>query len=82
MIEKALQYIVGLSEPNKVEKDGEMFVDKTMHRVRTEIKTTIVELTTLTSLIDYLKENADVFFEKKIIVHVVSPTRVDVFAQI
>lgn len=81
MVQKALEYIVGLSRPNQIVNEGEVFTDKKMNRLRVGISAETVKLKTLTSLIDYIRENADIFVERKIIVQVVSPTCIRVFAQ-
>ena len=82
MIQKAIEYIVGLSKPNQIiDENGEIFTDKHMNRLRIGIHAETIHLNTLTSLVDYIRDNPEVFFEKKIIVHVVSPTCIKVFAQ-
>lgn len=81
MIQKAIEYIVGLSKPNQIIYNDEIFADKKMNRIRVGISADTVKLKTLSSLIDYIRENTGVFFERKIIVQVVSPTCIRVFAQ-
>lgn len=82
MIQKAIEYIVGLSKPNQIiGENGEIFTDKHMNRLHLGIHAETVKLSTLTSLVDYIRDNAEVFYEEKIIVQVASPTCIRVFAQ-
>lgn len=81
MIKEALQYIVGLSEPKINEVDGEKYSDKPLHRICHNPKATAIELTTLCSLVDYIKSKSDAM-EEKMIVHVVSPTKVKLYSNL
>lgn len=81
MIKEALQYIVGLSEPKVDEIDGEMYSDKPLYRICYNPKATPIELTTLRSLVDYIKSKSDTM-KDKMIVHVVSPTQVKLYSNL
>ena len=81
MIKEALQYIVGLSEPNIKEINGETYTDKSLHRICHNPKAAPIELTTLSSLVDYIKSKSDTM-EEKMIVHVVSPTQVKLYSNL
>lgn len=54
MIRDALQYIVGLREPKKMEVGGSVFVDKEMFHLKTPAFPTL-EVNSLTAVVDYLK---------------------------
>lgn len=81
MIKEALQYIVGLSEPNVKEIYGETYSDKPLHRICHNPKATPIGLSTLRSLVDYIKSKSDTM-EDKMIVHVVSPTEVQLYSNL
>lgn len=78
MIEKALKYINSLKEPVLHLINGEQYSDKPMHRISYNPKAEPIELNTLTSLVDYIVSEFDE--HDKLFVHVVSPTRVEVFS--
>lgn len=54
MIRDAIQYIVGLREPKKMEVGGSVFVDKEMFHLKTPAFPTL-EVNSLTAVVDYLK---------------------------
>lgn len=78
MIKEALEYIVGLSRPELVEKDGSVWSDRRLSRVNWNPKAQPIEMSTLTSLIDYIKSKTDAM--DNMIVHVVSPLEVRLFS--
>lgn len=79
MLKEAIQYIVNLSAPHIQEIDRETYSDKVLHRVSHNPKADPIRLNTLTSLIDYIRSGVDQFGEKTII-HVQSPTRVQMYS--
>lgn len=81
MIKEALEYIVGLREPKVDEINGETYSDKPLHRICHNPKAAEIEMTTLRSLVDYIKSKSDEMSEKMII-HVVSPTQVKLYSQL
>ncbi len=81
MIKEALEYIVGMSNPVVREIHGEIYSDKTLYRVNHNPKAAALEMTTLTSLVEYIKANIDSMGEK-MIVHVKSPTCVCLCSQL
>lgn len=81
MIKKALEYIVGMRAPQVLEINGETYSDKELHRICHNPKASRIELTTLTSLVEYIEANIDTMSDK-MIVHVVSPTRVILLSQL
>lgn len=81
MIKKALEYIVGLNAPHFNEIAGETYSDKELNRISYNPKARSIEMTTLTSLVEYIKANVDSMYDK-MIVHVVSPTEVSLYSQL
>lgn len=60
MIKEALQYIVGLQQPNLMNIDGKEYSDKPLYEIKLEEKPIYpnpLELTTLTSFVDFIKAN-------------------------
>lgn len=80
MIKKALEYIVGLNQPTIQSIGGQTYSDKSLNRISHNPHAEPVELNTLTSLVDYLVSDFDT--HDKLFVHVVSPTRVEVFSKL
>lgn len=78
MIKEALQYIVGLSAPNVQHINGEVYSDKQLHRVDYAPKAEPIQLTTLDSLLDYIKSGVDDM--RTMFIHVVSPTKVRMYS--
>lgn len=81
MIKKALEYIVGMSEPQVLEINGETYSDKGLHRICHNPKAQSIELTTLTSLVEYIKAGIDTM-DGKMIIHVSSPECVRLYSML
>lgn len=89
MIKKALEYLVGLGEGKiKIERvalpDGteQVYSDKSLVRLSKHIPMAdSISMSTLTSLVDYIKGNIDTMAER-MIVQVKSPTEVCLFSQL
>lgn len=79
MIKKALEYIVGLSSPVVQEIGLETYSDKPLHRISYIPRADCIEMSTLSSLIDYIKSGVD-SFGQNMIIHVQSPTRVKMYS--
>lgn len=79
MIKKALEYIVGLSAPTVQEIGGETYADKDLHRISYTPYAKPIEMSTLSSLLDYIRAGVDEF-PGKMIIHVQSPTRVCMYS--
>lgn len=75
MTKDALQYVVGLHKAEIIEVDGERYTDKELERIPRELRARSLEMSTLTSLVDYIKANVD-SMSKKMLVHVTDPTTV------
>lgn len=80
-IKEALEYIVGLRKPEIVEINGERYSDKELRRICYNPKARVIEMTTLTSLVEYIKANVDCM-DSKMIIHVQSPTKVSLYSQL
>lgn len=82
MIKEALKYLIGLSEPNIEEINGDWYSDKELHRIDTYYpKANTLFITTLTGLIDYIESNTDSFSDNMII-EVSSPTKVRMYSSL
>ena len=81
MIKKALEYIVGMSEPQVLEINGEAYSDNGLHRICHNPKAQAIEMTTLTSLVEYIKAGIDTM-DDKMIVHVSSPEKVLLYSML
>lgn len=79
-LKEALEYIVGLGKPELVKIGGETYSDKQISRVSFNPKARAVKMSTLGSLLDYLKANVDGLDMKKMIIHVQSPTEVSLYS--
>ena len=79
MIKKALEYIVGLSSPVVQGIGKDTYSDKPLHRISYIPRATSIEMSTLSSLIDYIKSGVD-SFGQNMIIHVQSPTRVSMYS--
>lgn len=81
MIKEALEYIVGLKKPEILEIGGQTYSDKSLQRVSYIPEASPLMVSTLTSFVEYIKSEVDSMAEK-MIVHVVSPTRVCLMSQL
>ena len=81
MIKKAFEYIVGLAEPHFREHEGYLYSDKPLERIDYNPKAAKIEMNTLSSLIDYIKANIDEM-AGKMIIHVQSPTKVQMYSSL
>lgn len=81
MIKKALEYIVGLKKPEVIEIEGNTYSDKELSMVSYTPYARAIEMSTLTSLVDYIKANIDTMADKMII-HVESPTKVRMYSSL
>lgn len=81
MIKQALEYIVGMRAPEVLEINGETYSDKRLERICQNPKAKAIELTTLTSLVEYIKAGID-NMDDKMIVHVSSPECVQLYSML
>ena len=80
MIKEAIDRILELAAPNQIDALGFTYVDKRMHRLESEVRAADIELKTLDSLVDYIKDFQENLKEIPYMVHVVSPTRVEMIS--
>lgn len=81
MIKKALEYIVGLGEAKVQTIHGDTYSDKPLTHIEKHVpKADPITMRTLSSLVTYIKANVDTMADK-MIVHVVSPTEVNLISQ-
>lgn len=81
MIKKALEYLVELARPNFETIGGYVYSDKPLERIDYNPKAAKIEMNTLSSLIDYIKANVDEM-PGKMIIHVQSPTLVQMYSEL
>lgn len=81
MIKKALEYIVGLKAPEVLEINGETYCDKELERICHNPKAQAIEMTTLTSLVEYIKARIDTM-DDKMIIHVKGPDCVHLYSML
>ncbi len=83
MIKDALRFITELKEaamePKVLEIQGKTYCNKDLKRYGREEKADAIKASTLTSLLDYIK-NCSVELRDHMILHVVSPTRVELYS--
>ena len=79
MIKEAIQHIIELANTRVVKVNGQEYSTQKMHLIQEPTPSTI-EVNSLTGLVDYLISNFD--GEKNLMVHVKSPTEVEVFSEV
>jgi hypothetical protein len=79
MIKEALQYIVGLGTVETHEIDTQIFSTQKLHLVEADIPN-ILQVRSLSGLVDYLISDFDTDDFSKRMIQVVSPTEVSVFS--
>ena len=79
MIKEALQYIVGLRKPDIMDINGQCYSDKDLHRISYKPMAKAIEMSTLTSLVDYIRTTS-YEFPGNMIIHVHSPRHVSLYS--
>lgn len=79
IIKEAIEYVVGLRKPEVQKIDGIVYSDKELEPVIYNPKARVIQMNTLTSLVDYIKAQVDEM-DEKMIVHVQSPTKVALYS--
>lgn len=77
MIAKAIDKILSIAKPIVTEVNGEQYSTVSLTRVQKELRAEPLEAATLTGLIRYIKEFKENLKDTPLLVHVVSPTRVE-----
>ena len=80
MLKEFAKHIAEVSEPHYKEHEGQLYSDKPLHRVHYNPKADPIKLSTLTSLVDYLRAGIRDTVYDDLIVHVKSPTTVSVYS--
>lgn len=75
MIKNAMEYILNLGKPNITKIGDETYSDKELNRISFNPKASALEMTTLSSLVQYIKEGFDKR-SSRMFVHIKSPTQV------
>lgn len=80
MLQKALEFLVGLKAVQKFEINGETYSTEKLHHVDEYLEPAprALEIHTLQGIVDYIKEDVDQV-EDQLIVHIESPVSVRVF---
>lgn len=81
MTRNAMEYIVEQAQPKVIELDGERYSDKRLIRIPWNERAEALRVSTLTSLVEYIKSEVD-NIESKMLVHVVSPTEVQLVSSL
>ena len=79
-LKESLEYAVELSAPYINNFDGEIYSDKPLHRINYSPLAETKAMRTLSSLVDYIKSDVDLISEDKWIVHVMTPTLVQLYS--
>jgi hypothetical protein len=79
VIKEAIEFLLGLNEPNIRSIDGITYSDKDLEPIIYNPKARAIQMNTLTSLVDYIKAQVDKM-DEKMIVHVQSPTKVSLYS--
>lgn len=80
-LKEALEYVVGMDEPHIITHDGETYSDKPLKRISYVPYATAIKVTTLSSLVDYIKSGID-SMHGRMIVQVVSPELVRFYSEL
>lgn len=81
IIKEALQYIVESQQEKIIESGGHRYTDAGLARMDNELRASALETTTLSGLVEYVKSGVD-SMKDKMIVHVVSPTEVQLISML
>ena len=81
MTRNAMEYIVEQAQPKVIELNGERYSDKRLIRIPWNERAVTLQVSTLTSFVDYIKSNVDEI-ESEMLVHVVSPTEVQLVSSL
>jgi len=81
MIEAAMKYILSLKRPEIVDVDGRNYSTLQLTPVK-EPMIPMISVQTLTGLVDYIQNNKDGVDTESMMIHVVSPTKVELLTSV
>lgn len=77
MLKEFIQYLLDLKRPELVEAEGNTYSTRSLNRLNVEHDVNAINVRSLSGLVDYVKSNFD--HERPVMIHVKSPTEVNVF---
>lgn len=77
MIAKAIDKILSIAKPPVVDVYGEKYATEKMYRLDATLRAEPVNVSTLSSIVTYIKEFKEAWSDDPLLVHVASPTRVE-----
>lgn len=77
MLKEFIQYLLDLRRPELVEADGNIYSTRQLNRLNVEHDVNAINVRSLSGLVDYVKSTFD--HERPVMIHVKSPTEVNVF---
>ena len=77
MLKEFVQYLLDLKRPELVEAEGNTYSTRSLNRLNLEHDVNAINVRSLSGLVDYVKSNFD--HERPVMIHVKSPTEVNVF---
>lgn len=78
---EALQYVVGLGKAEVIDVKGHKYSTVALERI-IDPAPAAIKATTLTSMVDYIKSKIDNKFSDKLLIHVVSPSKVVLLSEL
>lgn len=77
MLKEFVSYLLELKRPETIEAAGKVYSTNQLHRLDKEQEVSAINVRSLSGLVDYVKSNFD--HERSLMIHVKSPTEVNVF---
>ncbi|KQL37150.1 hypothetical protein [Psychrobacillus sp. FJAT-21963] len=77
MLKEFVQYLLDLKRPETIEASGKIYSTNQLYRLDKEQPVGEINVRSLSGLVDYVKSNFD--HERSLMIHVKSPTEVNVF---
>ena len=82
MIKAAIEKILELSDPKLIDVHGDFYCDRNLKRIDNDLRGEPLWMNTLSSLISYIKKSSDLYPGCSYIVHVVSPSTVELVSSL
>lgn len=77
MLKEFVSYLLDLKRPETIEAAGKVYSTNQLYRLDKEQEVSAINVRSLSGIVDYVKSNFD--HERKVMIHVKSPTEVYVF---